>query len=120
MRNRKLNTVLAWWRESPQEEVPTHVDVVKNEWLAGYQVVVARVWAESGDVRIDAPSPWDEFVARYRDDAAEPLHFLETLHERMHGDYVFATEPHSPSDCPFEAMVVPLQQAEPQPHAQHA
>lgn len=89
-----------------------HVDVVKNEWLAGYQVVVGRVWANrnDADVRVDAHDPWPEVILAYQG-AEESGDFLEDLHKVMRGDYLFATAPHEDADCPYREMVVPLRTA---------
>jgi hypothetical protein len=93
-----------------------HVDIVKNEWLAGYQMVVARVLLEDGAVRVDTSDPdvWDPIVLRpvvdresgdeIGPDQAE--HFFARLHERLTGDYLFATEPHDEKSCPFHGQLV--------------
>jgi hypothetical protein len=88
----------------------THVDVVKNEWLAGYQLVVARVSTrDASGIDIDAREPWDALVERYRRESGlDGEAFVASLHEHLHGDYLFATRPHGEEECPFHAMVVPL------------
>ena len=40
-----------------------HVDLVKNEWLAGFQHVVARLRVENGAVLVDASKPIYKQVA---------------------------------------------------------
>jgi hypothetical protein len=90
----------------------SHVDVVKNEWLAGYQYVVARVRAVAGRVEIESPEPetWEAVVLRplqVRGRAEvfaekEPGEFLRWLPEAIHGTYLFATDVHSEESCPFQ------------------
>jgi hypothetical protein len=94
--------------EQSPEQGRAHVDVIKNEWLAGYQVVVARVRvSEAGEPEVDAGEPvWGEFVSRVIE--SRKGFDLSALHEAVHGDYVFATEPHGDTECPFHAMVIPL------------
>lgn len=96
----------------------THVDVIKNEWLAGYQIVVARLSVDEGEVRVDVSEPrWRDVVLQPwhdpesgRDiDPANPEEFVQRLHEVMKGDYLYASEPHEERDCPYASMVVPLE-----------
>ncbi len=93
----------------------THVDVVKNEWLAGFQVVVARVCDDGGTVQIKAAKPeWEALIEKYRDAEASSDAFIGGLHEHLHGDYLFATEPHDETECPFHGdVILPLVSAEP-------
>jgi len=97
----------------------THVDVVKNEWLAGYHVVVARVYDADGDPKFDTvDKAWEELLSGFLQRGNGSLD-LDSLHNRLHGDYVFATEPHDEADCPFADGVgatVPLRAAD-QPSA---
>jgi hypothetical protein len=89
-----------------------HVDVVKNEWLAGYQVVVAQVSAGVEGLLINSPNPefWSEVVMRpivvaeTGDEVhaeKDPQRFLALLPRGIHGTYLFATEPHSERECPY-------------------
>src|SRR5438876_12234221 len=76
----------------------THVDIVKNEWLAGHQVVVGRVWTEGGELHLDASAPEIEaLIGRYRDlpAAGTAEDFVASLHDTLRGDYLFATELHA-------------------------
>lgn len=43
-----------------------HVDVVKNEWLAGYQHVVARVFSDGDSVQVDTSDRdrWEPIILR--------------------------------------------------------
>lgn len=99
-----------------------HVDIVKNEWLAGFQVLVAQVSVDGEDIKVDTPDPkWDEIVRRpildktsgdmvyaYKD----PERFLEMLTTAINSSYLFATEPHSGDACPFaSSLVLPLRDA---------
>ena len=106
-------------RRTETTETVRHVDIVKNEWLAGFQVVVARLEPEGGKLRLQAEDldKWKPIVLRPffdRDlgreigpDRAED--FFSRLHEHMSGDYVFATEPHEEKDCRFrDHLVVPI------------
>lgn len=102
-----------------------HVDVVKNEWLAGFQHVVARVFPEGDEVHVDTEDPdrWEpiilrSFVARDSGEEIKPdqgAEFVVRLHELIRGDYLFATELHDEAACPFhERLVVPIEHVEPQ------
>lgn len=100
-----------------------HVDVVKNEWLAGLQHVVARVTIDdAGLVAIDTQDDvWREIVLRGGEPASpdEVRGFLEHLAEAIHGSYLFATGVHDDADCPFRRGLVapiesvPLEQRQP-------
>jgi hypothetical protein len=100
-----------------------HVDIVKNEWLAGFQMVVARLLMEDGKLRVDtnAPDVWEPIVWRPLVDreTGEKIgpdrteDFFSRLHERMSGDYLFATEPHDDKTCPYhDSLVVPIEPGE--------
>jgi hypothetical protein len=96
-----------------------HVDIVKNEWLAGFQVVVARIRLEDDTLDVKAQTPmWSSVVNQpYRTAEKEltpdsPRDFFYGLHEVMHGDYLFATEPHEEAECPYAEMVLPLEPAD--------
>lgn len=102
-----------------------HVDVVKNEWLAGFQHVVARVSIENGDVRVDTDNHdlWDPIVLRPFPDPQsgnevrpeQGEEFVGRLHEQIRGDYLFATELHDEAACPFhDRLVIPIEPVEPQ------
>jgi hypothetical protein len=108
-----------------------HVDVVKNEWLAGFQRVVARVTFEDDGIRIDTDDHdrWDPivlrpFVVRESGDELNPdkgEEFVIHLHEQIRGDYLFATELHDDKQCPFhDRLVVPIEPVEPQHAFLHA
>jgi hypothetical protein len=60
-----------------------HVDIVKNEWLAGYQQCIGR---------IDCNCP-----SRPDLDAV----YLGALSEKFDGSYQFITVPHEDKDCYF-------------------
>lgn len=84
----------------------THVDVVKNEWLAGVQYPVAQIRIEAGHVIIDSEDPerWRDSLMRAvggLDPDLEPERFLSALSGALDGSYLFATEPHEEHQCPF-------------------
>jgi hypothetical protein len=95
-----------------------HVDVVKNEWLAGFQFVVARVSVDDGALRIDSadPSVWEPIILRpvvspmgEFHPEKDPQAFVEHLADGIHGTYLFATEPHAAQACPFsDGPVAPI------------
>lgn len=89
-----------------------HVDLVKNEWLAGYQVVVARITLSGGAIKVEAQdADYREVALRPVggiDPETDPEGFLNTLAEHVHGSYLFATEPHQDDACKFKGMVVPI------------
>jgi hypothetical protein len=103
-----------------------HVDIVKNEWLAGFQHVVARVFIDAnGAVRVDtdAPERWEPIILRHLPaDASDGEiglnngpEFVSKLHDQIHGDYLFATPLHDESECPFhERLVLPIEHVETQ------
>src|SRR5215216_6256300 len=91
-----------------------HVDVVKNEWLAGFQHMVARVTLdETGKVAVQtADEAWREIVLRPVGDVdpeRDPEAFLHNLAGAIHGTYLFATDVHDDANCPFARdLVVPI------------
>ncbi len=101
-----------------------HVDVVKNEWLAGFQHVVARVWVDAGQVVIDSPDPdtWVPILERPLPDRStgelvyaekDPDAFVGLLADKLRGTYLFATEPHAEEECPFlHHPVIPTKSVE--------
>jgi hypothetical protein len=96
-----------------------HVDIVKNEWLAGYQNVVARLYLDDdGKLHVDAADEtWEETVLRPvggLDPKRDPEEFLRHLADYIHGSYLFATEVHDADRCEFSNMVIPLRAAPPQ------
>jgi hypothetical protein len=96
-----------------------HVDLVKNEWLAGFQHVVARVYL-SGGLTLDSSEQekWEHLLHAPRlnpasgesvDPEREPDLFFERLHQLLAGDFLFATEVHDEGECPYQdRLVVPL------------
>jgi hypothetical protein len=91
-----------------------HVDLIKNEWLAGYQLMVARVSLDDqGKLAVDtADQAWREIVLRpvgEWDPEKDPEAFLRHLPDAIHGSYLFATPAHEDDGCPFRAgAVVPI------------
>jgi hypothetical protein len=89
-----------------------HVDVVKNEFLAGYQEVVARLSIADKGLKFESSDPetWRPIVLRpfvirggkhEVDPDAEPGDFMTKLSSHLNDTYLFATEPHSVDNCPF-------------------
>lgn len=95
--------------------MPDHVDVVKNEWLAGYQVLVARLFLQDGEIVIDSPEPdrWREALLRPRGDldpVERPEEFLRELGGHLQGTYLLATELHDDDHCSFSnTAVLPME-----------
>jgi hypothetical protein len=88
-----------------------HVDVVKNEWLAGIQHPIAAVSVVKGDVRVDAEDSahWRDTVLNLVPDVSprrSTRGFLEALHLRLNGSYLFVTEPHDDRTCPYRTNPV--------------
>src|SRR5206468_263386 len=90
-----------------------HVELIQNEWLAGRQLVVARLTLNGrGEVRLESadddvwqPVAMRAFVDREtgREIAPErePERFLRSLHDHLAGDYLFATEAHEQGECEY-------------------
>ena len=99
-----------------------HVDLVKNEWMVGLQYQIARVALDSMgkiEIRGDDPARWRASLLRTVGDidpTKDPEAFLAALPERLHGDYLFATEPHDERDCPFHGH--PVRHLQPGPEGQ--
>src|SRR6188472_4736727 len=92
-----------------------HVDVVKNDWLAGVQYPLATIKLDdTGAITVDAQHPdrWEGLAAdiRAEDDATQAL---SELHTKINGSHLFATEPHDESECPFHGHPVYLHGAQP-------
>jgi hypothetical protein len=94
-----------------------HVDVVKNEWLAGFQYAVARVTVEASQIHVDTGEPdvWIQIVLRpfIDEETGEMLHaqkdpdtFFNALPRAIHGTYLFATPPHEDAECHFDRTPV--------------
>lgn len=92
--------------------MPLHVDVVKNEWLAGFQHPVARLFLDQRQLRVEADNEtWAEIALRSiagLDAERDPEEFFEQLAQHLHGTYLFATPPHNESACPYHDVVVPI------------
>lgn len=94
-----------------------HVDVVKNEWLAGYQHMVARIFLDDEDrLSVEADdSSWEATAlrpVRGLDPGDDPRAFFYGLAEHLHGTYLFATEPHDDEHCPYRHVVAPIRAVE--------
>jgi hypothetical protein len=93
-----------------------HVDVVKNDWLAGIQHPVASIKFRDGRLLIEAEHAdrWHRVLEELgAGEAASEEDLLRELHTRLHGSHIFATEAHDEGACPFhERPVVYLHGAE--------
>ncbi len=91
----------------------THVDIVKNEWLAGFQVLVAQVREGIGGLVVESAEPetWAPVVlgspvrepetGELVEAEKEPGRFLQLLSRAIHSAYLFATDAHADDRCPF-------------------
>lgn len=97
-----------------------HVDIVKNEWLAGFQTVVAKLYLEDGAIRLEArdDARWRErLLARYevdgqRYDQRDPEPFLEQLVEHFRAAYLWATHLHDEHHCEIPEMTRPIERVD--------
>lgn len=108
-----------------------HVDLVKNEWLAGFQHVVARIYLNGGfDMQSNEREKWEHLLhaplldrksGDVVDPEREPEAFFERLHDLLSGDYLFATAVHDEDECPYHPnLVVPIEGPETARQAQPA
>jgi hypothetical protein len=86
-----------------------HVDVVKNDWLAGIQYPLATIALDDhGIVSVDPDSgQWKELAAEIAH-AKDPAVALDELQRQLHGSHLYATEPHGDDQCPFHGRPVYL------------
>jgi hypothetical protein len=87
-----------------------HVEILRNEWSAGRQRVVARLVINgTGTVVYDGAEEWAGVVPEsFRDPESgnqigrqDGVQYLTALHHHLNGDYVFATEAHESGQCEF-------------------
>jgi hypothetical protein len=101
-----------------------HVDIVRNEWLAGFQTVVAQVREDLGRLVVDSAEPetWRPIVlgspvrepetGELVEAEKEPGRFLQLLPRAIHSAYLFATEAHAEDRCPFaKRPLIPIRSA---------
>lgn len=116
---------MALLREMEGDGVPDHIDLILNEWQAGYQVLVARAHPLDADIKVEliATAPkWEEILRQpieqpnngpklYPQDS--PREFLGQLSEHISGSTFFASALHSEDECPFSAgeTRIPLRDA---------
>ena len=90
-----------------------HVELIQNEWAAGQQRVVAKVFLNgTGEVHVEAIGDgWEHIALKPFIDpdtglevtvADQPERFVRALHRHLSGDYLFATEAHEDGECEFE------------------
>ncbi len=100
-----------------------HVDLVKNEWLAGMQVRLATATETDSGHQLSSVTPgWEDLLTRPLTDqygnavylAKEPL---DAIPRHYNSEYVFATEVHDESDCPFRYGEVVVMAPLPDPSA---
>jgi hypothetical protein len=87
-----------------------HVDVVKNDWLAGIQYPLATLrMGEDGEVEAvaDHPERWQNIVDELNA-SDEPAEALAQLHTTLNGSHLFATGAHGDEDCPYRSGPVYL------------
>lgn len=88
-----------------------HVDVVKNDWLAGLQYPLATITLDShGALSVNGrhPDRWKDLLDELADNE-DPTQALAQLHARLSGSHLFATELHDDAVCPFHGPPVYLQ-----------
>ena len=81
-----------------------HVDVIKNEWLAGTRKRLAWVEASVGGritVHGDRADHWREQLERILGHPLEGSDVLTELHAKLGGTALWATEPHEEASCPY-------------------
>jgi hypothetical protein len=89
-----------------------HVDIVRNEWSAGLQILLARVEPNGEHVRFTRTDPSAvELLQRpiLQADGSQSVHLLdlgptvafEALRRTFDGSYLFATDPHTEDVCQF-------------------
>lgn len=103
--------------ETEDAGMSLHVDVIKNEWHAGQQALVARAFVKDGHFVVDSldgRKEWVEIVSRpfiepqtgeTLDPEKDSEAFLSKLNEAMHGSYLVATEAHEEEDCEYQSVV---------------
>lgn len=99
----------------------THVDVIKNEPLAGVQRRVTTLVAEGSEIhfRGEDAEVWRERIEQLIGpmNAHAPDEYLALLVDRLaDATYVSATEPHGDDECPFahsDEIRVPAEEAAP-------
>jgi hypothetical protein len=95
-----------------------HIDVIKNDPLAGVQRRIATITADGDELTIE-PEAWRERIEQLAGsvDGHRPDEYLALVIDRLaDATYVSASEAHTAEDCPFadadEITVV----AEGEPH----
>jgi hypothetical protein len=83
--------------------MPLHVDIIENQWSAGYQQRVARVWVADAHVEVEGDDHWFNLVHQVMEHsgAGSPEADLDAIAEHFKGDYAHATVPHGDDACPF-------------------
>lgn len=85
-----------------------HVDLVEDRWSAGLQERVGIVYVDHGRLVVESERPHYLVIVREGAAGVPPAEALSELSRRFHGDYFFATVPHTESECPFAQGRTPL------------
>jgi hypothetical protein len=87
-----------------------HVDIIRNEPLAGSSFVLAQVTLEASGSHLkiethdhtDEDAMWSYLQSRVRlDPVKEPKEFLHALPKAIDTTYVTASQVHDEAECPY-------------------
>jgi hypothetical protein len=85
-----------------------HVDILRNDWLAGEQRPIARLYVAGGELKIDSPEParWIPLVEDVLGDLVaahegDPEAVLIEVPNVFRGSQLLATAPHGDGDCDY-------------------
>jgi hypothetical protein len=86
----------------------SHIDIVANNPLSAEETLLASLVLEDDTLSLHLSGAkndtmmWDYLRSRTTiDPDKEPKQFLEALPEAIDATYVYASQVHSSSDCPF-------------------
>jgi hypothetical protein len=94
-----------------------HVDIIRNEPLAGSSFVLAKVTLGQGGSCLDLQTPrdadegvmWGYLRSRVEiDPDRDPEGFLHALPEAIDSTYVIASRVHDDAECPYVHNAPPL------------
>ena len=95
-----------------------HIDVIKNDPLAGVQRRIATLTADGDELKIE-PEGWRERIEQLAGPAGEhrPDEYLALVVGRLaDATYVSASEAHTEDECPFTHAEEITVVAESEPH----
>jgi hypothetical protein len=89
-----------------------HLDIIRPDWFSGQEVLAARVRREGGGIGVEnVNGDWTEWLHRpiSDPDSGEGLlqsqvdtdWYFKRLPEVLQSSYLYASQPHSDSECPF-------------------